>query len=233
VHLVVPRHETNSVVHHSQEGVHTRPFVNKTLENILVVLGKLFFFFGFHGQLEKHELSLQFLDLHALVQLEVSINSAKTSVQQFVEVNPTIVSSDTHLENLLLHFVFGLLVSVTRAEHTERCWQFLEEFHQLFFLDFLALESDGLLNPSLVKLGKVVTEHFDGVIIVHIEHLELLDNNQNEQVEHDVSNNQDKQDVENGCEGTSTSLVGDTIWRRIEAIVHQPVPIFTSRDSKQ
>lgn len=96
-HLVVPSHKTDSVVHHGQEGVHARSLVDETFEHILIALCKLFFFLSLHCQLEKNELSFEFFDLHALVQLEGSINPAQTSVQKLVEVNPTVVTSDAHL----------------------------------------------------------------------------------------------------------------------------------------
>jgi hypothetical protein len=62
----------------------------------------------------------------------------------------------------------------------------------LFFFDLLALESDSLVDPDFVELVKMISKHFNWVIIVDIEHLELLDNNQDEQVEHDMRNNQDE-----------------------------------------
>jgi hypothetical protein len=62
----------------------------------------------------------------------------------------------------------------------------------LFFFDLLALESDSLVDPDFVELIKMISKHFNWVIIVDIEHLELLDNNQDEQVEHDMRNNQDE-----------------------------------------
>jgi hypothetical protein len=62
----------------------------------------------------------------------------------------------------------------------------------LFFFDLLALESNSLVDPDFVELVKMISKHFNWVIIVDIEHLELLDNNQDEQVEHDMRNNQDE-----------------------------------------
>lgn len=133
---------------------------------------------------------------------------------------------------MLFHFVLRLLVSAARDVHTKRSREFFEKLNKLLFLDFLALESDSLFDPDIVKFCEVLTKYFNWVVIVHIEHFELLDNNQNEQVEHDVTDDQNKQNVEYGSQRASTSFHGRTIWGRVDAVIHQSIPIFSCRNGE-
>jgi hypothetical protein len=146
---------------------------------------------GFKSKAKDLELSLELNNLHLFVQLEVAMYSSHASVEQFVEVNPAFFRADSHLEHLLFEFTQLLVTDdssiVSLYFHANRDRHLLKEVNQLtlFHLDAVELISD--LNPALMEDIKVSSECLDGVVFCHIVGLELLDNNQNEQVEHDVS----------------------------------------------
>lgn len=69
-----------------------------------------------------------------------------------------------------------MLVSSSRVEHAKGSWQLLEECNQFLFLDLFALESLSLIYPYLMEFCEMLTKYLDRVVVVHIEHFELLDN---------------------------------------------------------
>jgi hypothetical protein len=69
-----------------------------------------------------------------------------------------------------------MLVSSSRVEHAKGSWQLLEERNQFLFLDLFALESLSLIYPYLMEFCEMLTKNLDRVVVVHIEHFELLDN---------------------------------------------------------
>ena len=80
---------------------------------------------------------------------------------------------------------------------------------------------------------EVRLEHLNRVVIRHIKRLKLLDNHQDEQVEHDMGDHHDKANIVDGGKGGPTRLAGDAVWWRVDAVVHHLVPVLASRDPKQ
>jgi len=195
-HRVEPSVETNLVVHHGQEGVNTLALVGQVVEHMLTVPRLPSLVSGFESKAEDLELSLKLNNLHLFVQLEVSMDSSHASIEQFVEVNPSFFRTDSHLEHLLFEFTQLLVTDdpsvISRYFHANWDRHLLEEVDQLtlFHLDAVELVSD--LHPALMEHIKVTSECLDGVVFCDIVGLELLDNNQNEKVEHDVSDHQDE-----------------------------------------
>jgi hypothetical protein len=143
----------------------------------------------------------------------------ETSVQELIEVDPAIFTSNTHFQDSLFH----LTVKRERIFYSfepERCIQFFEELKKSFLLDFYTGKSLRLNNPYAVEQVKIFRERRDRVVFVHIVSLKLLNNDQNEQVKHDVSDDQDKYDIVDSRESPATSLSVFTLRLSVHAVVH-------------
>jgi len=62
-HSVEPRVETNLVVHHGQERVHTGALVGQIVENVFAIAGLPALFFGLQSQSEDLKLGEELYDL--------------------------------------------------------------------------------------------------------------------------------------------------------------------------
>lgn len=140
------------------------------------------------------ELSTQLEDLHLLVDLEVAVLAAHATIEELIEVDEAVVTLDTHLEKLL----FELTIIVELFSEPQACLfvpffsEFPEEFLQLLLLDLEALVS--ILSkyfPSLHKVRLIFFEKGDHVLCGQIIFFELLDDDQNKQVKHDMAANED------------------------------------------
>jgi hypothetical protein len=183
------------------------------------------------------ELCFKLNDLHFLVEFEVTMNSSHASVEKLIEVNPAFLRSNAHLKNRLFEFTQFLdsvsPVFISSHFHTHRNRHITEEVNKLSFLHLDAVEFVSSSYPTLVEHIKVLSKNLDRVIFSYIVSLELLNNNQDEKVKHDVSNNQYEHNVKSCSKRSTTGFTFNTVWRSINTIVHQFIPIFSSSDSKQ
>jgi hypothetical protein len=223
-HSVEPGVETNLVVHHRQEGVHTLGLVGQTRERQLSTVVVLGLVSGFHSKAEDLELGFKLDNLHFLVELEVAVNSPHASVEQLVEINPALLRPNSHLQHRLLELLYLSLSLnsgiISLDFHTHGNRHFPEELDQLTLLHLDAVELVSDLDPTLVESVEMACEGLDGVIILHIVRFELLDNNQDKEVKHDVSNHQNEHDVVGCCERSTTGLALNTVWGSVNTIVH-------------
>ena len=137
------------------------------------------------------ELSPELRNLHILVDLEVAILASHSSVKQLIEINKAILISNTHLQKVFLDFSLTIeilpepkrLILVALVPFTE----LLEEIEKHLLLDPLApvlLLRE--LNPHLHEALQVLLELDNHVLLGEVVQLELLDDNQDKQIEHDV-----------------------------------------------
>ena len=70
-------------------------------------------------------------------------------------------------------------------------------------------------------------ELLNWIVVVHIVQFELLNDNQNEKVQHDIGDDHDKDDVVGGCARRATIDTLNAVRRRVHTVIHQLVPIFT------
>ena len=82
------------------------------------------------------------------------------------------------------------------------------------------------IPPGLIEVLKVLLEAFKWVIVFYVVLAELLDDDQNEQIEHDVGYEQNEAEEEEWCD------VGPTLCC-VHAVEHDSIPILTSRYRKQ
>lgn len=110
-----------------------------------------------------------------------------------------------------------------------------EELSELVLFDLLAVVLGlGELLPDIKESSLISLELGNHVIIRKIIFLKLLDNNQNEKIEHDMSADKYKHAMEQYREYSgSTSLAfnaaSSTFLNRLStAIKHDPIPILSS-----
>jgi len=104
----------------------------------------------------------------------------------------------------------------------------------LLLLDFKALVS--LLSvdlPSLHKVGLIVLEKGDHVVCWQVVLLKLLNNNQDEQIEHHVGARQDNEEEIDPSEFVSACLHWHAVGNGPAAVEHNLVPILSSGNSKE
>jgi hypothetical protein len=114
-----------------------------------------------------------------------------------------------------------------------------EELSELVLFDLLAVVL-GLceLLPDIKESSLISLELGNHVIIRKIIFLKLLDNNQNEKIEHDMSADKYKHAMEEyreypGSTSLAFNAASSTLLKRLStAIKHDPIPILSSRESK-
>ena len=63
--------------------------------------------------------------------------------------------------------------------------------------------------------------------------LELLDDDKDEEIQHDVRNNHVESQEEKWCDTGATSFIRDAVRRSVHRVIHDSVSIFTCRDREQ
>ena len=180
VHVVHPGEETYAIVHLGQEWVHcvathTTDRLNETFVQILLVLLD-----GLHGEVEELELRDQFSNLHLLVQLEVYILVPHQSIEQLIEVDVAFFALNIQLEDSLLELALLEVSEANRGRHR------LHEVKDEAILEFEAAISRSELHPHFMYHSEVLVEARKWTILVQVQFLKLLDDNQDEQVQHHV-----------------------------------------------
>ena len=226
LHRFVPSQKADAEVHLSQEWVHQiasgSDFAQEPLESFLST-----HFLLCHAYAEQLVLGDKFANLHRFVQVEPPVVVAQDPVQQLVEVDEAILRLYTHLQHLL----FQLWVSQVSVAKRRR-----DRFQQLWHLACIELltalmlrELDPRLDDDLI----VSIEEEQRARLVEIQLLELLNDDQNEQIEHHVGHQQNEHDEVDGSELASAGQTRLAVWQRPAAVVHDHVPILARGDGEQ
>ena len=166
------------------------------------------------------ELGAQLGDLHVLVDLEVAVLATHRTVQQLVEVDEAVLVADAHLQQVLL----DLCLVVEVLPEAERLVlvalvllaELLEEIEQHLLLDALAaVLLPGESDPHFHEALQVLLELDDHVLLGQVVLLELLDDDQDEQVEHDVRDHHNEENFLTTEDPTITSpFIGhfENLW---------------------
>lgn len=124
------------------------------------------------------------------IHLEVTIFTAHASIEKLIEEHITIITSNCHLKHdpLLIRLLHGIIEAQSRSLIVIKITKSSKEWLKLTLLDANAVVSElGELSPDEHELLQVSVELFEiGVVLVEIVFLELLNNNQDEKIQHDV-----------------------------------------------
>lgn len=105
---------------------------------------------------------------------------------------------------------------------------------ELLFFNFKAFVSILSKNlPSFHEIGLILFKERDHVFSWEVVLFKLLDNNEDEQVEHDITADQDDSKEVNEGLLLSTSLSRDTLRRSPTTVKHNLVPIFSCGNGEQ
>jgi len=230
--VLEPSLEGDLVVHAGQERIVRVALVDESLVDHDVVL----LLVGI-DPVEDVPLGGQLEDLVLAVHLGRTILALHAPVEQLVEVNEAIVSPDGHLEHVsLLVLDLDVLSEAKGRLPVARFSQSLEEVVELRLLDVLAVVSLlSQLGPNLNELRQVLLEVLQNRIVLVVL-LKLLRNDQNEEVQHDMSVGKNQhEEVGNGKGTTTVDALDARIDRVIRcsgAVKHDLIPILASCSGK-
>jgi hypothetical protein len=133
--------------------------------------------------------------LHLFADFVVTVFPSHATIEQFIEIDEPILTFDAHFEDLFFQVAF---VEVLAAESKTRFFVSLftelsEEVEQLFLLDleaFVPILSIQL--PHVHEIDHIDLEQGNHVFFWQVVLFELLNDDEDEQIEHDVGTNQDK-----------------------------------------
>lgn len=234
-HKVAPAHETGLEEHLSQEQVdwHT---LNGAEEGILLVSFRKFTMRILQKcDLSDTELSDKFTHSHDFIEFEIDCChelSSHDSVKHLIEENEAIIDIDAHLENSSIDFlIFSAIADSHFLAHST--WQLLKELMERLRLNLNTLVSIGEILPGFLKVIEVFFETFQWVIAFKVILGKLLDDNQDEEVEHNITHNHYERNEEDWSNVRSTIYAFDAVWTRMHTVVHDSVPIFASRNGEE
>ena len=189
------------------------------------------------GQPVQLELRCDLDDLHPPCEPEhftalTAVLIAHQPIEQLVELDEAILCLDAHPQDLLLHDVLACASAAT-----ERWPELLEEVEQVLLSDHTAA------IPGFAQLCvplPCLPVHLQGgpelderTVLPEVESLELLDDDQDEEVQHDMGHKHDECDEVSGSErGSTVYALHTAVWCEV-AVIHDLVPSFTSRDGEE
>ena len=165
--------------------------------------------------------------MHPFVDLHVSVLAAHAPIEHFIEVYVTALRLDSHPQNIFLELTIIILL-ICEAQRVILSAQFPEETSKLVLLDLYAtIPILGKLPPHLHESLEIVFELAQHVFLRQIVLLKLLDDDQNEKVEHNVRANDDQSREKQEGEGAATGHVFNTrIFFAPRAVKHYFVPVL-------
>ena len=89
------------------------------------------------------------------------------------------------------------------------------------------------MAPGLFEPLKVRFESHPRIVSIDVVLRELLDDHEYEQIEHNVRDDEDEGQEEERRNIRAASFAFDAVWGRIHTIVHDPIPILSSRYREQ
>jgi len=183
-----PRFVGNLEVHDGQEWVDLILLFDDHIIDLIIV-NSLILCLLLPSHKEDLELRSELKNLHSLVDFHVSVLLSHTSVEQFVEIDIANIGIDGHFEYLFLKLsiVVVFFTETKTVILVTEIAQPPEKACELIFFDFVAFVSVlSQLFPDLHEAGKIILEFGNHVFFGKIILFELLDDNQNEKIEHDV-----------------------------------------------
>ena len=221
-----PSLERNLEVHDSEEWINAVLLLDYSIENFIIAdlctlpLGS----YSLHVD---RKLCSELKDLHFLIDLHVSILSSHAPVEHLVEENVTIVTFDTHFKKLFFELTIVILF-IAEPKCFVNLAQLSEEVSQTFFLDLETLIFIlSQLFPYFHEADRIIFKPSKHIVIWEIVLFKLLNNNQNEKIEHHMRTNKDKEDeVYETKAGTTVDAFNTSPFFCARTIKHYFVPIF-------
>lgn len=199
MHVVAPGAETCREEHLAQEWVHWLLVTLAEELGLLLILVLSFFLLGLEGELGNAVLGHKLIQRHHFVEFDFAKLGAHHSVKHLIEVDEAIIDHDAHLEDDSLDFNLSWRISIGDSLPDPGREPHKEVGHKLDRnLDYLVASSEQF--PRLLEVIKVSLEALQRVVLFNVVLGELLDDHQDEQVQHDVGDEKDEEKEEDGCD---------------------------------
>ena len=232
---VTPRLEASLVEHLGEEKIDRHRFVLLEIELFKCSAGHFLEHFVLKSDLCNAILGHQLLNRHDFVEFQANSGhklGSHDTVEHLVEVDKPIVNVDTHLQNNPIDFFLPSdLVDANPRLHPGR--QRLEELWNLLGLHLDARVLIRKLGPGLFEAFKVYIKLFERAIRIQVILLELLDDDKNEEIQHDVGNDHVESQEEKWSDTSATSFIRNAFSRSVHRVIHDSVPILTCRDREE
>lgn len=208
-----PSCETGAIEHFGQEEVDWLG-IESLEESALKVVGIHLALLAFNstiqvnlvllGDSSKLELSHEFSDDHQSIHFGLRVSdilSSHNSVEHLVEVDKSVIHINAHLENDSVDLLFLRIVFFDTNLPPHFSGELIEEL-----VDILDLHADALVGtseefPGVLEVDKVILKARQRVVGGQIVLIELLDDDKDEQIEHDLTNNHIESEEEDRCDG--------------------------------
>jgi hypothetical protein len=119
----------------------------------------------------------------------------------------------------------GALILLVR--HAEVSLEVLEELLDVHASNFESFEVSRVAAPDKFEICDIGLEAVENVIVWQVVEVELLKDNQDEQVNHDVLLNEYEGHVKDGCIRGATVEIGDAVLISVHAVIHHVGPVFS------
>ena len=131
------------------------------------------------------------MESHLFVLFDAAKLSSHNAIKHFIKVNMTVINLNAHLQDDTLYVQeASAVLDVHLDAHAP--WQTLDETANVLHLEARELVPLSIVAPSLLKVVKVLLETGKRIIIFDVVLAELLNNHEDEKVQHDVSHDQDE-----------------------------------------
>lgn len=147
-------------------------------------------------------------------------------IKHLIEVDEAIVHIDAHLDDNALDVEFSGAIGNAHLL-TNALRQSVEEVVDVLDFELHALVPTRVVTPSLFEVLKVFFKPCSWVVILNVILGELLNDDQHEQIEHDVSHQKDEAKEEKWSDVGATSFALDAVQVSVHAVIHDPVPVLS------
>ena len=211
---LLPGVETHLVEHDGKEGVYFK-LVSLLLSKSFGLFLADFVDFGNRVDFYFDEVFV----LHVLL----AVNALNSFIEKLVEVDvPFIILDKIHPYDL---FHDSLSLHVLHSKwflHVEK------EIYQVGIFHLPPMLVSGVLCPVRSEYLKILFKYLKDILLWKIVEIELLQDNEDEEIEHDNRTDHVERDKEDRGVPLSTVLARDATWFFSHVVKHEPVPVLAS-----
>ena len=153
----------------------------------------------------------------------VAVNAFHGFIEKLVEVDVTFIILHKIHSYDLFHDSFSLHVL-----HTKWFLHVKKEIDQVGIFHLPTMLVSSVLCPVWSEYLKILFEYLKDILFWKIVEIELLQDNEDEEIEHDNRTDHVKRDKEDRWVPLSTVLPRNATWFFTHVVKHEPVPVLAS-----
>lgn len=124
-------------------------------------------------------------------------------------------------------FSFNSFAVIFQLRHSQITLNVQEELLNFSTSYLISFKCSRLFSPYFFEFTNIILESVEHIIVWKIVQVELLKNNEDEQVDHDVLLDDHEQDVEDKRKYSSAVYTRDAVSIFVHAVKHDNWPIFS------